>query len=130
MDTARLVALLNDAADMVERTSGLLLNAADKATEVLDTFAGAVGDMANDLSEQREPDAESGGSEKPTPEYMYEYLRQKSPRMYDHPGTKRLLLENGERGYTRLKELFEAVLLQEQVQRDKQRGSSWGEAPF
>lgn len=138
MDIASLVARV---ANELETFSHTILEVADTASESIDKVTEFLEDVHERLPKSNEQkareymdasaEAQDGPvDEEPTPEYMYEYLKQKSPRMYDHPGTKRLLLENGARGHARLYDLYEAVLLQEKVQRDRRAGSSWGEVQF
>lgn len=98
MDIASVVASLNKAAEQVEELSGLVMQVADKATEVLDGLAEALEDAAAEVNERSESaeQSEAGGRENPSQEYMYQYLKEHNPIIYGSSRVETFLKEQPE----------------------------------
>lgn len=100
-------------AGQVEALSAFVLGAADKASEVLDKVAEILEDLADDDAAEQ-PAREAGGTETTSPLYMYEYLRQSNPRMYNNPRVEAFLMDDTEQ----LTKLYERQRMVERVRKE------------
>lgn len=124
MDIASVVAGLNKAAESVEGLSGLVMHVADKATEVLDGLAEALENAAAEVNERSEnaQQDETGGREKPSQEYMYQYLKEHNPTIYGSARVETFLKEQPEL----LERNYQEVLLLQKVQADVRANGRFG----